>query len=142
MSEITTEKRNRHGWLPSEVIAWRDAAVADGWTITPTYGREDVSRASTLARDGYKAMLLTREPIPGDRWATTQEYTLNLWCPRGIDIRPPAVYDWAKIVAGTRTCSVCGATDVDTQRVAFANRACAACAPALRKKMETPGWCD
>lgn len=43
---------------------WRDAAIADGWAMTPTYTHEDWSRACTLKRDGCEAHILTRSNRP------------------------------------------------------------------------------
>lgn len=43
------------------------------------------------------------------------------------------------------TCEVCGRTfdsDDELELVAFADKACHDCAPALRERLEFPGWCD
>ena len=121
------------------VQAFRDAAVADGWTIEPTYPNESVDRACRLRREGYVIGILTRRST-GPRWRF--EAKTSGWCPRGIAIDLPDEYDWHRIQANARQCPVCKARDVETVRVVFANRACLNCAPALREKLETPDWCD
>lgn len=104
---------------------WRDAAVADGWTVEPTYKHESVDRAFRLTRDGYVVQGIARD---GDEQTLPTAY-LHIWCPRGIAIAPPATYDFAAIRQAEQTCEYCGAHPVPTQRVAFANRACEKCAP-------------
>lgn len=127
----------------AQAAAWRDAAIADGWSIEPTYGAsEPVERAARLRREGFSAQILTRLPVEGDR---NQQYTdgsVHLWGPDGLAVNPGRTYDWAKLNAGLTTCSACKATDVPTERVGFAGRVCAACLPAQRRAIETPGWCD
>lgn len=122
--------------------AFREAAAADGWSLKPTYEHEPVETAFRCERDGFKLQGLARladpEPHP-----TMPIGEISIWCPEGISIKTPIVYPgFAEIKALTRRCPECGADDVDTVRIAFANRACLKCAPTLRKKMETPGWCD
>ncbi len=120
--------------------AFRLAAAADGWAIRPTYGHEPVEQAFTGERDGYAMQGLAR---PGsEKFLPSGE--ISLWCPSGIAISPvPVVYPgFAALAALARRCPQCGAEDIETTRVAFANRACLTCAPALRAKLERPGWCD
>lgn len=128
-----------------EIIDWRAAAIADGWELKPTYGYEDVSRAASLERDGFKAMVLTRDPAPATKHLAEcrrHEYTLNIWGPDGLAIAASYPYSWEKIQAGTLKCMDCGKTVDKTQRVGFAGRVCAACLPAAKKRDEYPGWCD
>jgi len=117
---------------------FRDDAVADGWNIAPTYETEAVDRAAKLRRDGYVMMVLTRTKL--GKWAF--EAQVNIWGPDGLAINPPEFYDFAEIESRTRICSYCKKTDVETQRVGFAGRCCADCLPDMRKRIETPGWCD
>ena len=66
------------------------------------------------------------------------------WCDRGIALRPiPLAYPgFEAIKALAHYCPECKRDGVETVRVAFANRACRDCEPALRAKLERPGWCD
>jgi hypothetical protein len=66
----------------------------------------------------------------------------NNWAPDGLAVEPPAVYNFEELVRNSRTCEFCKAQNVDTQRVGFAGRCCAACLPDARKRIETKGWCD
>jgi hypothetical protein len=122
--------------------AFRDAAAADGWSIRPTYGSEGIDRASSLARDGFKMSILTRNNSDrkGGKWK--HEAQVSIWGPDGLAIVPPDTYDFAEISARTRRCGYCKANDVETERVGFAGRCCAKCLPNMRAKIETPGWCN
>lgn len=120
---------------------YRDAAAADGWAIRPTYGSESMDRASTLTRDRFVMQALTRDNSEkGGKWK--HEAQISIWGPDGLAIRPPETYDFAEISARTRRCLYCKAEDVETERVGFAGRCCAKCLPAMRAKIETPGWTD
>lgn len=116
-------------------IAWRDAAIADGWSAHATYRNESFDRVSSLEHtDGYKAMILTRtNDKPGPKWKFQAE--VNVWGPDGLVIKPPAQYDMAAIRASVETCHYCGKTGGKTERVGFAGRACATCQPAEEKKL-------
>lgn len=131
-----------------EVKAARDWMVAlrsDGWDVTPTYEHEIAEHAFTAVRDGFKVMGLAR---PGDEpdapRGSLPMGSISMWDDRRISVSPlPIVYPgWEAIRVLSRRCPVCGSDDVPTVRVAFANRACHACAPGMREKMETPGWAD
>lgn len=127
--------------LHEEVVAFRDAAVADGWSIEPTYGEhESVDRASRLKKDGFLMMILTRTPVEGDFFRHRYESEVSIWGPDGLCIAPPSKYDMEEIRRGLRICEECHATDVETFRVSFAGRCCAKCLPAARKIHEYPGW--
>ena len=117
--------------------AWRDAAEADGWTIEPTYSSELLTRAATLKREGYVAMVLTRDYPNGHI-----EAHVSVWGPDGLAIIAGFPYSWADVVAGASACSECGAAPVETVRVGFAGRVCKACRPAVAKVAEFPGWND
>lgn len=120
---------------------FRDAATADGWSIKPTYGSEDVSRASSLERDGFKMMILTRDN--SDRGEGKKfEAAVHIWGPDRLAIETPQFYDFNELKRLTRVCSSCKAEDVDTQRYSFAGRCCSACLPKMRAATEQPGWCD
>ena len=135
--------RVRDDRLAGEVAAamqFRLDAEADGWSVGPSYGHEPVEHAFRCTRDGFVISGLTR---PGsEKFLPTG--SINAWGPDGVSINPiPIVYPgFDAIKALVRHCPECGSDDVDTVRIAFANRACANCAPALRKKLEKPGWCD
>lgn len=120
-------------------VAWREAAIADGWDAKPGYpNHEAMERVCHLSKDGYIVHVLTREKV--GKWA--YQASVNVWGPDGLAIKPPFVYDMAAITAGTRHCNYCNADDVDTERVGFAGRCCAACLPRQREIAERPGWCD
>jgi transposase-like protein len=116
---------------------WIAAAVADGWTRTATYKYESIDRACHLEREGFVASALTRDP-QFDEWRA--EYSICLWGPDGAGIEIPYPYYWQKIQDGLTTCPQCHATGVKTVRVAFADRACEACAPALTAKISMAHW--
>lgn len=121
------------------VKQFRDAAVADGWDLKPTYKNEDIDRASSLTKDGFKMSIISRDNTEKN-YKYKFEAEISIWGPDGISIPTPELYDFELIRNGLTSCPVCGAKDVKTVRVAFANRACEVCAPALREKLETPGW--
>lgn len=135
----------REARLVGEVAAARAfyaALVEDGWSLSPTYGdHEPVEHAFEAWREGYVVMGLARL---GSGDASLPTGSVNAWAPNGVALTPlPIVYPgFAAIQALARRCPECGAEDVDTFRVAFANRACVNCRPALRLKLEKPGWCD
>ena len=122
------------------VRAYRDAAVADGWSIRATYdGHETQERAAHLERDGYVISILSRTHT-NMRW--NYECMVSIWGPDKLAIHPPDMYDMALIERGMKTCHYCGlVVDVIT-RVAFAGRACVTCAPAAKGREEFPGWCN
>jgi hypothetical protein len=123
------------------VKAWRDAAVADGWEIAPTYGNhEPVTSAASMTREGFKAMVLTRENLNPDLPKPICKFNVSAWAPDGIAIRVKFPYNWENIKAEVTTCPVCNRTSIPTIRVGFANRSCDECAPELRKRIERPGW--
>lgn len=122
------------------VDAFRLALEADGWLIEPTYGHEAVERAWRAERDGFVIGGLSR-PNDDKTLGTPQ---IDGWCDRGISLHPiPLAYPgFDAIKALAHYCPECKRDGVETVRVAFANRACRDCEPALRAKLETPGWCD
>jgi hypothetical protein len=124
-----------------QAVAWREAAVADGWAIEPTYpGSEGTDRAAKLKRDGWVAMILTRTPVEGDRWRDHYEGAVHVWGPDRMAVVPGAAYSWDRLRAGLRHCAYCNADDVDTQCVGFAGRTCSKCLPEQRRQQEFPGW--
>ncbi len=117
--------------------AWREAAIADGWSARPTYEEwEPLESAARLTRDGFTVQMLTRQN--GDSYTVS----IHVWGPDGLAIKPPDEYSYPAIVAGVRTCNACDASDVETFAYSFAGRACAACLPAMREQHEKPGWAD
>ena len=120
-------------WTKEEVTSWREAAVADGWIIRPTYRHEPVESAATLDKDGFKAMLLARPATKTRRnWND-----VHVWGPDGLAIDPPKEYSMDALIAGLRQCHYCSADDVDTTRYLFAGRCCLKCRKSLR---EPAGW--
>lgn len=119
---------------------WREAAAADGWAVRAAYQGEELERAWTAERDGFKVLGIARGELRhGARLATA---TLSIWGPDGMAISPPPVYDWDAIQRGAATCLECEAHPVETQRVGFVGRYCRPCADRLRPSIERQGWCD
>ena len=120
--------------------SYRDAAIADGWDAKPMCQHEAFERAAMLKRDGWVMHVLARPPEGKFRG----DIDITVWGPDGLAVPVifPRTYSMADLIRGLRYCLECGAEDVKTYRVAFANRCCAACRPALKAKLERPGWCD
>lgn len=121
----------------AEAIKYRAAMIADGWHCEPLYNHEPVGQASRMTRDGFIAHVLSRPETE----RTTPSASVHFWGPDGMAIRAPLPYDGAAVVVGLRVCGYCGASDVDTQQVAFAGRACASCAPKEWAKLPA-NWSD
>jgi hypothetical protein len=122
---------------------YRLDAIADGWLSEPLSRHEAEERWARLSRGGFVMHVIARTPqARTEHLIETKNYeaAVNVWGPDGLVIVPPAKYDWAAIVASTRTCPECKATDVPTFRYTFAGRACATCLPEMKRKHETPGW--
>jgi hypothetical protein len=126
-----------------KIVAFRDAAVKDGWSIKPTYKLEEVDEASTLQRDGFRMSILTRMASPGDLYRRPSfDVCIGIWGPDGLAIRVPPVYNFESIKEGLRICNNCKKTNVKTERYSFAGRCCKKCLPQMKKEHEGPGWCD
>jgi hypothetical protein len=128
-----------------QVQKFRDDAVKDGWSIKPTYPpHESVESASSLSKDGFSMLILTRthdlKLYPNVN--NLYEVEISIWGPDRLAIEPPREYDMQKIIDGMRFCKHCWKIDVETVRYSFAGRCCKDCLPALKKKYEQPGWCD
>lgn len=119
------------------VRQWRADAIAAGWRHEPTYGEsESEDRAMRLhGPRGWTVQTLARTHESGKATAT-----IYAWGPDGLAVDVPPFFDMNALEAATRTCSRCEATDVETQRVGFAGRVCAACIVDARKEVERPGW--
>jgi hypothetical protein len=127
------------------VVAWRAAAIADGWEHTATYGLEPIERACRLKREGFLVSILTREPWEGNKSipaTKSTEYSINAWGPDGLSLKITALYSFEDLKRNLLLCGECGKYSVSTSRVAFVNRVCPKCIVAARKKYETKGWCD
>lgn len=119
--------------------AWREAAIADGWTASPSYEGEPATSMCDLKRDGFHIRVASR--LEKGRWKYMAQVTG--WGPDGMSIRLPTVYSTFQLIQQqVRHCADCGKDDVDTFRVGFAGRVCAVCLPEARKKCEYPGWAD
>ena len=121
----------------TEAIAFRDAAQADGWEITPLYADESTDRAGRLAKDGFSMLVYTR---PTDGKVRATDAGVFLFGPDKLQIIPPATYDWQAIQDGLRTCNYCGKRNVETTRAGFAARCCHTCLPRMQSLLEPPGW--
>ena len=121
----------------NKVIAAREfglAAEKDGWNRYPTYSSESVDRVSSLEREGFKMMILSREND------STHEAQVNIWGPDGMVINPPETYNWELIKAVVTTCNLCGINNVKTYRYSFAGRACSLCLSDAKRATEYLGW--
>ena len=127
-----------------EVRRWRAAALADGWSVEPTYKHAPVEQAANLNRDGFHVLLIARPKESKPAWMTSpkDEASLAVWGPDGlaISVDPGTGYSMAALQAGLRTCGYCMQADRDTRRVGFAGRCCSECLPAVHKRVEFPGW--
>lgn len=130
------------------VKAWKEAAVADGWSIEPTYppqgqnAGESVERAARLHRDGWTVQILTRDnqDDPGRKWK--YEAQVSVWDADGRGVTPGDTYDPNHLKESSMRCDGCGKLVEKVHPVAFANKACSECLPNMRREMEKPGWCD
>ena len=128
---------DRRGQI-AQACLYREEMIADGWIANAQYPHEPIEHAAKLTKECFICHLIARPEH--DRSLPCASATF--WGPDGVSIEAPYPYNWQFIFDGLRRCPECNATDVDTVRVAFANRACNNCAPALRESLERPGWCD
>lgn len=132
----------------SAVVAWRTAALADGWTLENVYEIEPAQSYGKIAKEGFTGHVCARVTTemqaiyPHHRSKWKYEAQIHLWGPDGLAIKSPDVYNWNVIIGNSHTCSACGAVVVKTFRYGFAGRCCEACLPAMRAQHEQPGWCD
>jgi hypothetical protein len=118
-------------------IAYRDAAVQDGWSIRPTYASEPIEGAATLEKDGFTMQVLALQKTDGK---FKYQASIHIWGPDGLAIKPGETYNWSQITAGQKTCNECGATEVEPQQFSFAGRCCKPCLPRARAEYEREGW--
>ena len=115
----------------------------DGWDGKHTFNENDP--VFSAAKEDFKMSVVCREypnAISPVCFSSGILGRVCAWGPDSIAIQPPLPYDWEKVKEGIYICGFCGEKADKTVRVAFANRSCEACAPAARKKLEKPGWCD
>jgi hypothetical protein len=127
------------------VQKFRDDAVKDGWSIKPTYfPHESVDSASSLSKDGFSMLILTRthDLIKYPNVKNLYEVEISIWGPDGLAIEVPDYYDMELIKKNMYKCKHCGKFVVETVQYSFAGRCCKDCLPALKEKFEKPGWCD
>jgi hypothetical protein len=117
-----------------KVVSFRDAAIADGWTVRENYPSS--SGIENLEKSGFKMMVVLRQNI--GKWKFEAE--ISIWGPDGLSIKLSETYSMESIVAGLLTCNECGKTGVETERYSFAGRCCKECLPAMQKKHEYSGW--
>jgi len=126
----------------AEVCKWRDDAIADGWSHTATYDHEAEDRVCTLKKDGFTAMVITRE-LDSSKSKYKYNAEINAWGPDKLSVSLQSViYNMSDLRAGLRRCNWCGANNVDAYMVGFAGRCCKPCLPKARKQLEYPGWTD
>lgn len=124
--------------LIAKALAWREAAMADGWESRPTYQHEDEIMAFRLTRDGFVVQGLARPETE----LSVGVGEINCWGPDGLHIPTGEDYDWKSLNKAIETCGYCGAHPVKTERVGFAGRCCVECLPEMRRRIETPGWAE
>jgi len=107
-------------WTLEAVTAWREAALADGWTQSQTYAGWPVEQRATLTRDGWIAL------VSADGWASVAAYG-----PDRCVVRVPTVYSWEALQEEQLICSECF-TRGPTVRLVFATRVCPDCRTRLR----------
>lgn len=117
----------------NEVIAWREAALADGWTHEPIYKNEAEETAMQLDKEGFHAQVYLRE--------NPSDFCLAVWGPDRLAIEPPVVYNFEGIKRLVNVCEKCS-KEGPTVRLAFANRVCPDCRKKFAPTYEAPGWCD
>ena len=122
--------------LIAKALAWREAAIADGWHSEPTYQHEPELTAFRLTRQGFIIQGLARSASE-DAVGTGE---LSGWGPDGLHIPVGEIYDWDALKRAVETCGYCDAHPIKTSRVGFAGRCCDACLPTMRARIETPGW--
>lgn len=127
--------------LHESIEQWRKDAIADGWKAEPTYTTESIESSTSLFKDGFYALVVTRAPDSHRKYWNCR---LNIWGPDGcaIEERFYFPYRMGKLQHGLTSCEVCHTTGNKTVKVGFANRCCEHCAPNLRKKIEVGRWAD
>lgn len=148
--------------LHSPYAAWRDAAVADGWTERPggpwgiqsqpatwdprfrtfaqTGERRDGDRSVALYKGDMTVVLADREDSPARIWRSAQG-----WFGNGLQAwgTVPKVYDAQVIHALRGQCTACGQQGAPERltRIGFAGKICPDCdSPQQRAALEFPGW--
>jgi hypothetical protein len=109
----------------ADVRAWREAAIKDGWAISPLYHGEDFDHSCRLAKEGFLTQIVSG--------------SIMLWGPDGLIVDTPWPYSWIALVSGLEICGVCGARG-KTVRVGFAHRVCPECRAKRLPKDEPRGW--
>lgn len=157
MTETTTETRALH----APFAAWRDAALADGWTEVPNgvWGvqkqpleHDPVSGSYVIEKryDGDLTVLLVKDDMQVwlvDRTGAWDRHELwtSGWFNNGLTTMGsvPEVYDAAAIEALRGKCDKCGQAG-DPKRltpIGFTGKVCPTCdTPAYRNQIEFPGW--
>lgn len=124
--------------LITKALAWRGAAIADGWESRPIYQHEDELTAFRLTRGGFVILGLARPETEH----SVGSGELSGWGPDGLHIPVSETYDWSALMRAAETCGYCDAHPTKTKRVGFAGRCCDACYPEMQKRIETPGWAE
>ena len=123
--------------LIAKAIAWREAAIADGWQCRPTYDHEPMEQAFRMTKDGFIVLGLAR-PETHEACGSGE---ISAWGPDGMHIPAGETYDWPALKRAVETCQYCGAFPCKTERVAFAGRACEECGPKQRAALPR-NWAD
>lgn len=120
----------------AQAIKWCDAAIADGWVLSPTYKLESVDTAFTLKKGGWYVIGIARM---ADKLLGQGE--IAAWSPDGTAVPAPLEYNMADLEREAQTCQFCGLYPTKLFRVAFASGACAECQPKEQAKLPR-NWAD
>lgn len=110
--------------MQENIKAYKDAAIADGWTIC----EQPNNNLIKLTKDEFIMFCLNS--------------SIMIWGPDKLAIERPFKYCFEDMVNNLSKCNYCGKENVFTSRVGFAGRCCNECLPEKRKELEYPGWCD
>lgn len=100
------------------IVAWRNAALEDGWVLIPKFPGVPWKQACTLHREGFVTLCVTRNG-PGD--------TLTIWGPDGLQVPTPNPYNWKEMMTGLNICLFCGNETEDPRKLGDGGRACPDC---------------
>ena len=120
-------------------VAFREAAISDGWIAAALYDNEPMESYAHLTKDGYAMHVNARV---GNSGCYKYQAQVSIWGSDGLAIKAPKIYDHDAIFKeGMNRCVNCGAIG-ETFRYGFAGRCCRICLTEMRKKYEFPGWRD
>ena len=114
----------------TQIQQFYEDLLADGWKDIPQ--PEMYDHLVQFTKDEFIVSIFNSKAVDGE--------SAHAWGPDALSLELPMPYDFEQMKRNLRKCGICGREDVDTQRVAYADRVCAKCLPAARKSLERPGW--